>query len=206
MRLKVYPKSPAPRHISQAAEVLQSGGVIILPTDSVYSFACLATSLPGIQKLAELKGIPMDKARFSYVFADLAGLAGYSKPLSNDAFRLMNRLLPGPFTFILNANGNVNKIFPQKKTLGVRIPSNEVPLQLVKELGAPLLTTSIHDDDAILEYTTDPDLISDRWEKHVDLFVDGGYGHNEASTVLDCTGTEIILTRQGIGELQEVSE
>jgi len=205
MKLKVYPKAPAPRHIEQICEVLKAGGIVVLPTDSVYSFACSSDHPDAIKKLAGLKGISVEKANFSFVFSDLSMLASFSKQLSNDAYKLMNRLLPGPFTFILNASSHVGRIIPGKKTIGIRVPDNHVPRELVKALGVPLLTTSVYDDDAILEYTTDPEQIADRWESEVDMVVDGGFGHNEPSTVLDCTGSEVVMIRQGIGELEEVA-
>lgn len=206
MKLKVFPKSPAPRHITQVCDVLRSGGLIVLPTDSVYAFACAANQPEGVKKLAALRNIPLEKANFSFIFSDLSMLPEYSRQVSNDAFKLMKRLLPGPFTFILHAGHSVTKIIPQKKTIGIRVPNNMIPRELVRELGAPLLTTSVYDEDAILEYTTDPELIASRWEKQVDLVVDGGYGHNEASTVLDCTGSEVVMIRQGLGELEEIYE
>ncbi|MCZ2442353.1 MAG: threonylcarbamoyl-AMP synthase [Flavobacteriales bacterium] len=203
MKIKIYPKSPAPRHIQQAVDVLKEGGVIIMPTDSVYAFACLSTHPDGVKKMAELKGIPLEKANFSFVFSDLSMLGEYARKVNNETFKLMKRLLPGPFTFILNAGQAVSKIIPSKKTLGVRVPDNKIAIEIIRELDAPLLTTSVYDDDSILEYTTDPDTITNKYEKVVDLIVDGGYGHNEPSTVLDCTGAEILLIRQGIGETEE---
>lgn len=204
MRIKVYPKSPAPRHISQASEILKNNGLIILPTDSVYSFACSSQSPKALEKMAKLKNINPEKAHFSFIFSSISSMADYVKINNNDTFKLMNRLLPGPFTFILNANGKLQKLFPGKKTIGIRIPDNQIPLQIVEQIEAPLVVTSLHDDDAIIDYTTDPDLIDERWGKSIDLFIDGGFVHNEATTILDCTGDEIVLTRQGIGELEEL--
>lgn len=203
MKIKMYPKSPAPRHVQQAVDVLKEGGVIIIPTDSVYAFACMSTHPNAIKRMAEIKGISVEKANFSFVFSDLSMLGDYARLVSNDAFKLMKRLLPGPFTFILNAGQAVAKMIPSKKTIGIRLPDNKIPVELVRELGVPILTTSVYDDDSILEYTTDPDVIADKYEKIVDLVIDGGFGHNEPSTVLDCSGSEVVLIRQGIGEIEE---
>jgi len=203
MKIKMYPKSPAPRHVQQAVDVLKEGGVIIIPTDSVYAFACMSTHPNAIKRMAEIKGISVEKANFSFVFSDLSMLGDYARLVSNDAFKLMQRLLPGPFTFILNAGQAVTKMIPSKKTIGIRLPDNKIPVELVRELGVPILTTSVYDDDSILEYTTDPDVIADKYEKIVDLVIDGGFGHNEPSTVLDCSGSEVVLIRQGIGEIEE---
>jgi tRNA threonylcarbamoyl adenosine modification protein (Sua5/YciO/YrdC/YwlC family) len=202
MKLRMYPKSPAPRHISILKETLRNGGLIITPTDSVYAIACAADQPQAIQRMAELKG-NVDPSNFSLLFSDLAMVSEYTKPISKDHYKMMNRVLPGPFTFILQSNGNVSKIFPNRKTIGVRIPDNNVPLYIIRELGIPLITTSIHDNDAILDYTTDPDLISTNWEGKVDIVIDGGFGNNEPSTVLDCTDQGITMIRQGIGELDE---
>lgn len=205
MRLKVYPKSPAPRHIEQIVAVLKSGGVAVLPTDSVYSFAAAANNVNAMQKLAALKGIPLEKAKFSFVFSSLGMIGDFTKPLNRNVYAMMNRLLPGPFTFILNASGQVGKLIPNKKTIGVRIPNNPIPCQVIEALGSPIVTTSVYDDDTILEYTTDPDIIAERLERSVDLVVDGGFGHNEPSTILDCTGEEILMIRKGLGIVQEVA-
>ncbi len=204
MKIRIYPKSPAPRHISLIKEALMNGGLVIIPTDSVYAIACAANQPEAIKKLAELKGISADKTNLSFLFSDLAMVSEYTKPIDKDHFKIMNRVLPGPFTFIVASNGLVEKIFPGKKTIGIRIPDNNVPLLVVKELGIPLITTSVHDDDEIVEYTTDPDLISQKWEGKVDLIADGGYGNNEPSTVLECTKSGITMIRQGIGEVDEV--
>jgi tRNA threonylcarbamoyl adenosine modification protein (Sua5/YciO/YrdC/YwlC family) len=204
MKLRMYPKSPAPRHIAILKETLMNGGLIIIPTDSVYAIACAADQPDAIKKMAELKGNSTDPSHFSLLFSDLAMVSEYAKPISKDHYKIMNRVLPGPFTFILPSNGNINKIFPGRKTMGVRIPDNNVPLYIIRELGLPLITTSIHDNDALLDYTTDPELIIRNWEGKVDIIVDGGYGNNEPSTVLDCTGEGVTMIRQGIGELDEM--
>ncbi len=204
MKLKIYPKNPAQRHILQIKDVLLKGGLVIIPTDSVYAVACSADQPKAIKKLAQLKGGDSDKSNLSFLFSDLSMIAGYTKPIQKDHYKLMNRLLPGPFTFILPSNGLTNKIFPQRKTIGIRIPENNIPLFLIREMGIPLITTSVHDNDQILEYTTDPKIIIRNWEGKVDMIVDGGYGNNEASTVLDCTGEGITMIRQGIGEIDEV--
>ena len=204
MKLKIYPKSPASKHISIIKDVLNNGGLIIIPTDSVYAIACAANQPKAVKKLTALKKNAIEKSNFSFLFSDLTMVSEYTKKLSKNHFKIMNKVLPGPFTFILQSNASVNKIFPGKKTIGVRIPEHQVPQLLIRELGIPLVTTSLHDDDVILDYITDPELIIEKWLGKVDLIVDGGYGNNEASTVLDCTGTGITMIRQGIGEIEEV--
>ncbi len=202
MNIRMYPKSPAPRHIAILKETLDNNGLIIIPTDSVYALVCSSEKPEAIKKMALLKGC--DPSHFSLLFSDLAMVSDYSKPINKDHYKLMNRVLPGPFTFILQANGNLQKIFDGRKSLGARIPSNNIPLILIKELGAPLICTSIHDDDALIDYTTDPELIIRNWEGKVDVIVNGGYGNNEPSTILDCTDGGITMIRQGIGELDEL--
>lgn len=202
MKLRIYPKSPAPRHISQIAEVLNRGGLVIIPTDSVYAVACAANHPKAIEKLAQLK-LNSDKNSLSFLFSSLSMVGEYSKPVSKDHFKLMNRVLPGPFTFILNANQAVQRIFPHRKTIGIRIPDHPLPLEVIEAINFPLITTSVHDQDDVSEYTTDPELISKNWEGKVDLIVDGGYGHNEPSTIIDCTSDTITMIRQGIGEIEE---
>jgi tRNA threonylcarbamoyl adenosine modification protein (Sua5/YciO/YrdC/YwlC family) len=199
MLIKVYPKAPAPRHIQQIAETLEKGGVVILPTDSVYCFAASAHSPEGMKKLAALKGVPLHKSSFSYMFADLSRLGEYTRHVSNKAFKMMNRLLPGPFTFILAASADMEP----RKTVGIRVVDNSIPREVIKSLNCPLVTTSVYDEDEILEYTTDPDVIAHRFEGKVDLIVNGGFGHNEASTVVDCSNGEITVLRKGMGVLME---
>ncbi len=203
MKLKMYPKSPAPRHIHILKETLLKGGVIIIPTDSVYAIACAADQPKAIKKMAQLKG-NIEASHFSLLFADLNMVSEYTKPITKDHFKLMNRVLPGPFTFILSSNSKINRIFPARKTIGVRIPDHNIPLSIIRELGIPLITTSVHDNDEVLDYTTDPELIIHNWEGKVDIIVDGGFGNNEPSTVLDCTNDGITMIRQGIGELDEM--
>lgn len=203
MKLKVYAKVPAERHIEQIVEVLEKDGVVIIPTDGVYSFACLANRPAALERLAKLKGIKVEEANFSFLFADFSKISDYAKQISNESFKLMKRLLPGPFTFILNAHDSVKRIIPGKKTIGIRMPDHAIPQQVVKITGFPLLTTSVYDTDETLEYTTDPDVIAYRWEDEVDLIVDGGFGYNEPSTIIDCTDNEIVLIRKGIGEVEE---
>lgn len=203
MKLKVYPKSPAPRHIEQIVEVLRNGGVIVMPTDSVYAFACASNQKSAIDRLAKLKGTKTAKQSFSFNLADLTNLAEYTKHVSTDAYRIMNRVLPGPFTFILNASKSVEKLIPGKKTIGIRVQQNNIPSKIIELLGTPLLTCSVHDDDEIKIHATDPHVIHQKWEKKVDLVIDGGIGNIDASTIVDCTTDEMVILRQGIGELDE---
>jgi tRNA threonylcarbamoyl adenosine modification protein (Sua5/YciO/YrdC/YwlC family) len=202
MLLKIYPENPNYKHISKVVEVLQKGGVIIYPTDTVYGIGCDIHNHKAAEKIAQLKGLKPEKAMFSIICHNLSQLSDYTRPINNSVFKLMKKNLPGPFTFILNANNKVPSLFQSnKKTVGIRIPDNTILLEVVKEFGSPLLTTSVHDDDEIIEYTTDPELIHERYRDMVDLVIDGGYGQNIASTVVDCTGDEPVIIRQGIGEL-----
>lgn len=204
MLIKVYSKAPAPRHIEQIVKVLQNDGIVILPTDSVYCLAVSANSKKGMEKLAALKGRPIEKANLSFMMADLSKLGTFAKKVSTPVYSLMKRLLPGPFTFILNASNEVERLMPGRKTIGIRVADHKIPAKVIEELGHPLLTMSVHHEDEILEYATDPDEIYEKYADVADLIVDGGYGNNEASTVLDCTGNEVIVIRHGIGELEEV--
>jgi len=202
MLTKIYPENPNYKEIEKVIEILQRGGIIIYPTDSVYGMGCDMHNRKAVEKIAKLKGIKLEKAQFSIIYHSLSQLSEYTRPISNTVFKLMKKNLPGPFTFILNANNKVPELFQSnKRTIGIRIPNNPIVLEIVQEFGSPLLTTSVHDDDEIIEYTTDPELIHDKYKDSIDLVIDGGYGHNEPSTVVDCTGDEPIITRQGIGEL-----
>ncbi|MCD4744765.1 MAG: threonylcarbamoyl-AMP synthase [Bacteroidales bacterium] len=204
MILKIHPENPSARQIRSIVECLKNGGVIIYPTDTIYGLACDIYKTKAIDRIAQIKGIKKEKANFSFICHDLSQLADYTKPINNSVYKLMRKSLPGPYTFILNANNKVPKIFQnKKKTLGIRIPENNIACEIIKELGNPILSTSIHDDDKIIEYTTDPELIYERYKNTVDIVINGGFGDNEASTIVDCTGEEIEIVREGKGIILE---
>ena len=203
MLLKIHPDNPDPKKVRKVAETLRSGGVIIYPTDTVYSIGCDVTQPKAIQKVAQIKGVKLDKHDFSLICYDLSHISEYVKSLDTPVYKLMKKALPGPYTFILNASSNVPKLFQtKKKQVGIRIPNNSIPRAIVQELGNPIIATSVHDHDEVLEYTTDPELIFERYHKQVDIVVHGGMGNNEASTVVDVTSGEPEIIRQGIGELE----
>ncbi len=202
MLLKIYPENPNPRQVRMVVECLMDGGIIIYPTDTVYGLGCDIFKSKAVERIAQIKGIKVDKANFSFVCNDLSQLSDYTKPIPNTIFKMMKSNLPGAFTFILNASNNVPKVIQsKKKTVGIRIPDNNIPLEIVKELGHPIMSTSIHDDDKIIEYTTDPELIYEKYSKLVDIVIDGGYGDNEPSTVVDCTSDVPEIIREGKGIL-----
>ncbi len=204
MILSVHPNDPAPRHINMIVDLLKNGGVIIFPTDTVYGLGCSIEQPKAVDRIARIKGIKKEKANFSAIFNTLSMISEYTRPIDNHVYRMVRRNLPGPFTFILNANNNIPRIFQsKKKTIGIRIPENPIVMAIVEALGQPLLTTSIHDQDTIVEYTTDPQIIDDNFGKMVDLVIDGGLGGNEPSTVIDCTSDTIEIIRQGKGLLLE---
>lgn len=203
MLIKIYNENPNPRQIRKVIDVLEEGGVIIYPTDTVYAMGCDIKAQKAIEKIARFKGLNPDNPDMSLIFHDMSQLAEYTLIRDNNTFKLLKRNLPGPFTFIVQANNQIPKMFRnRKKTVGIRIPENEIALEIVRELGRPIMTTSIHDQDEIIEYTTDPELIYEKYGEFADLVVDGGFGHNEASTVVDCTGDEPVVVRQGLGLLE----
>jgi len=203
MLLKIYPENPAPRHIKTVIECLNDGGLVIFPTDTVYGLGSSIHQPRALEKVAQLKGIKKEKANFSFIFHNLSMLSEFTKPIENEVYKLMRRNLPGPFTFILNANNSVPRIFQnKKKTIGIRIPDENIIATIVEELGHPVATTSILDDDKILEYTTDPEIIHEKFKDKVDIVIDGGFGGNQPSTIIDCTGNEILIIREGKGVLQ----
>ncbi|MEN8786206.1 MAG: L-threonylcarbamoyladenylate synthase [Flavobacteriales bacterium] len=201
--LTIHPETPEYRKIQEVVAVLNKGGIIAYPTDSVYNFGCSLDNKRAIEKLAKLKGIKLKKANFSLVCADLKSIDEYTTPFSRSVFKALNKNLPGPFTFILNASNQIPKLFDSnKKEIGIRIPDNEICLEIVRHLGVPMVTTSIHHEDEIVEYITDPEQIFEKFEHQLDLVIDGGIGNNEPSTVVDCTQDELDIVRQGIGELE----
>jgi tRNA threonylcarbamoyl adenosine modification protein (Sua5/YciO/YrdC/YwlC family) len=200
MLLKIYPENPNPKDIRQVVDLLKNGGIIVYPTDTVYGLGCDITNQKAVEKIARFKNVKVEKSNFSFICSDLSLLSGFSKPVPNHVFKLLKKYLPGPFTFILNANNNVPKYFKgKKKTVGVRIPDNSIILEIVRSLGNPIMSTSIHDEDEIVEYSTDPELIHEKFAGIADLVIDGGYGDNVPSTIIDCTDDEPILVRQGKG-------
>jgi tRNA threonylcarbamoyl adenosine modification protein (Sua5/YciO/YrdC/YwlC family) len=202
MFLKIYAENPAPRHIKMVVDCLNQGGLVIFPTDTVYGLGCSIYQPKAVDRIASLKGIKKEKANFSFIFHNLSMLSDFTRPISSEIYKLMRRNLPGPFTFILEANNNIPKLFQsKKKTVGIRIPDEPIIQAIIAELGHPIMTTSILDDDKILEYTSDPEIIHDNFRDKVDIIIDGGFGGNQPSTVVDCTGNEIIIIRQGKGEL-----
>lgn len=203
MLLKLYNNNPNPREIEKVVKFLRDGGVIIYPTDTVYGLGCDISKQRAVERVARIKGVKADKSNFSFIVDDLSHLSDYTKPLNNNIYKLMKRNLPGPFTFILEANSNVPKLLKRKKkNVGIRIPDNNIIRAIVRELGNPILTTSIHSIDRVIEYDTDPELIHEAMDHLVDLVIDGGYGNNIPSTVVDCTGNDIEIIRQGLGKLE----
>ncbi|HOX78687.1 MAG TPA: L-threonylcarbamoyladenylate synthase [Bacteroidales bacterium] len=203
MLIKIYDKNPSEKAIRQAAKVLEDGGLVIFPTDTIYAIGCSIYSQRALERMARIKGVNPKNANFSFLFYDLSQLSEYTRPISNEVYKLMKRTLPGPYTFILEANSNVPKILGiKKKTVGIRIPDNGILLEIMRELGKPVMSTSVHDDDEVIEYTTDPELIHERYEDLVDLVIDGGHGDNIPSTVYDCTGEEIVVVREGKGDIE----
>lgn len=204
MLVKIYPENPNPKEVRRVVDVLKSGGIIIYPTDTVYGMGCDITHAKAVEKIARIRNVQVEKSNFSFITSDLSHLSEFSKPVSNSVFKILKRNLPGPFTFILNANSNVPKHFKgKKKTVGVRIPDNSIILEIVRELGNPIMSTSIHDEDEIIEYSTDPELIHEKFEDLVDLVIDGGYGGNVPSTIVDFTGDTPVIIRQGKGIFEE---
>ncbi len=201
--IRINPDSPNGGDIEKVVRCLENGGVIIYPTDTVYGLGCDATNAKALEKIARLKNIKLQDAKFAIVAFDLSNIATYAKVPTN-IFKVLKKTLPGPFTFILNATNNVPKLFKnKKKTIGLRIPDNMIPREIVRQLGNPLVTTSVVSDDEILEYTTDPNMLFENFKGKVDMVIDGGYGNNIPSTILDCTNDEVELIREGLGNLDD---
>lgn len=202
MILKLYEENPSEKHMQRIIEVLENDGVIIYPTDTVYAFGCSIDSQKAADRISQIKGDNKKRDNFSIVFKDISQVAEYTKQIPNDIFKIMKDKLPGPFTFLLEANHKVPKLYKNKKRIvGARIPNNNIPHQIVERLGRPILSSSVHDEDEIIEYTTDPELIHERYHHQVDYVIDGGPGGNEASTVIDARDNAIEVIRQGKGDI-----
>ena len=202
MLIEILGSTPDSRKIKQVVDVLKNGGIVVIPTDTIYAFATSLNNKKGLERLAKFKGVKLNKAQFSLICDGLSDIASFTRPIERNIFRALKNSLPGPFTFILNANNHVAKLFgTNKKEVGIRVPNHQITKAIVEQLGHPLVSTSVHDNDEIIEYTTDPEAIFNRYEDQVDLVVDSGYGKNQASTIVDCTTGELTILRQGIGEL-----
>jgi tRNA threonylcarbamoyl adenosine modification protein (Sua5/YciO/YrdC/YwlC family) len=202
MLIRLYEQKPNQRDVDKVVDILKDGGIIIYPTDTVYALGCDALNVRAVEKICKIKGINPQKRNLSIICPDLSNISEYAK-VSNAVFKLMKRNLPGAFTFILDATNSLPKIYKNRKEVGIRIPDNNIILTLVRELGNPILTTSVRDKDELMEYSTDPELMDEEYGDTVDVVVDGGYGGLEPSTIVDCTGDEIKIVRQGKGELME---
>jgi tRNA threonylcarbamoyl adenosine modification protein (Sua5/YciO/YrdC/YwlC family) len=204
MLIKIYPENPNEKVIQQVVDVLTKGGIIIYPTDTVYGMGCDISNSKAIEKICKIRGIKPEKANFSFICFDLSHISDFTRQIDNETYRVIKKALPGPFTFIFNANKNVPKLLSSnKKTVGIRVPDNTIARAIVKMLGNPIISTSIHDDDEIIEYSTDPELIYEKYQDIVDLVIDGGYGDNEPSTIVDCSEGDFEIIRQGKGDLDQ---
>ena len=200
--IRIHPENPQEKAIDQVVKILQNGGLIIYPSDTVYGLGCDITNIKAMEKLARLKGVKLEKSQFSIVCNDLSHLSQYTLPIDNSTFKILKRALPGPFTFVMNASRNLPIAYKGKKTVGIRVPNHMVPQMIVEKLGNPIASTSIYDEDEIVEYTTEPELIYEKWDKLVDAVIDSGYGDNVASTIVDMTdGVEVL--REGKGDIEE---
>lgn len=199
--IRIYEENPNEKHIAEVVKVLRDGGVIIYPTDTVYGLGCDITNNRALERVAQLRGVKLEKANFSFVCESLSNLSDYVKQIDTSTFKMLKRALPGPYTFILEGNNNLPSVFKKKKTVGIRVPDNKIARAIVSALGNPIVSTSIRDEDEVIEYTTDPGLIFEKWEHKVDLVIDGGYGDNVPSTVIDLTSGEPLLIREGKGSL-----
>jgi len=199
--LKIFPENPNPKILRKVIEVLKKGGLIIYPTDTVYGLGCDITNIKALEKIAKLKGLKLERSNFSFICNDLSNLSDYVTQIDTPTFKLLKRTLPGPYTFILPGASTLPHPFKKRKTVGIRIPDNNIVLEIVKMLGNPIVSTSIRDDDELLEYTTDPELIYEKWNSKVDLVIDGGYGDNHPSTIVEIKDSEVTILREGKGDI-----
>jgi len=202
--IKIYNKNPSEKAIDSVVEVLKKGGLIIYPTDTVYGVGCDITNTKALEKVAMLKGQKLSKSNFSFICNDLSNLSDYVRQIDTATFKILKRNLPGPYTFILPGNNNLPKAFKKKSTVGIRVPDNNIIRELVKQLGNPIVSTSIYDEDDLIEYTTDPELIFEKWQNKVDIVIDGGFGSNIPSTVVDLSNGEIEVIREGKGSIENL--
>ena len=200
--IKLYEEKTDQKQLRRIAKAMKEGALVIYPTDTVYGLGCDISNKEAVEKIARIKGVKSDKANFSFICDSLSNLSDYTSQIDSGTFKLLKRNLPGPYTFILSGNNNLPGIFKKKKTVGIRVPDNAIAIGLVKELGNPIISTSIKDDDEVLEYTTDPSLIAEKWDKLVDIVIDAGFGGNIGSTVIDLTTPEPTLIREGKGSIE----
>ncbi|HQV34911.1 MAG TPA: L-threonylcarbamoyladenylate synthase [Flavobacterium sp.] len=198
--IKIYPENPNEAAIAKVVKVLKEGGLVIYPTDTVYGLGCDITNTKALERIAKIKGIKLEKANFSFICHDLSNISDYIRQIDTATFKILKRTLPGPYTFILPGNNNLPKEFKKKKTVGIRVPNNAIVLEIVKLLGNPIVSTSIYDEDEVLEYSTDPELIFEKWQNKVELIIDGGYGDNQPSTIIDLSEGEPVVIREGKGD------
>jgi tRNA threonylcarbamoyl adenosine modification protein (Sua5/YciO/YrdC/YwlC family) len=199
--IKIYEDKPNEAAIAKVVKVLKDGGLVIYPTDTVYGLGCDITNTKALERIAKIKGIKLEKANFSFVCSDLSNISDYVRQIDTSTFKLLKRALPGAYTFILPGNNNLPKEFKKKTTVGIRVPDNAIALEIVRKLGNPIVSTSIYDEDDVIEYTTDPELIFEKWQNLVDLVIDGGYGDNQPSTIIDLSGDEPVIVREGKGAI-----
>ncbi|PCH53753.1 MAG: threonylcarbamoyl-AMP synthase [Flavobacteriaceae bacterium] len=199
--VRIYEENPNEREIDKVVAVLKKGGLIIYPTDTVYGIGCDITNTKAMEKVARIKGIKLEKANFSFICFNLSNLSDYVKQIDTTTFKILKKALPGPYTFILPGNNNLPKAFRNKKTVGIRIPNANIIRELVHKLGNPIVSTSIYDEDDLIEYTTDPELIFEKWQNKVDIVINGGFGSNIPSTVIDLSNDEITVLREGKGSI-----
>ncbi|MCY0968164.1 L-threonylcarbamoyladenylate synthase [Chryseobacterium wangxinyae] len=199
--LRIYPDNPQENLINEVIKTLNNGGLIIYPSDTVYALGCNIFDIKAMEKLAQIKKLKLDKAKFSIICNDLSHLSDFTRPVDTSVFRFLKSHLPGPFTFILEANKSLPLAYKNHKTIGIRVPDHSIPQLIVEKLGHPIASTSIKDDDEIIEYSTDPELIAEKYDHLVDIVIDSGYGDNVASTIVDLTSGEPEIIRQGKGEI-----
>lgn len=199
--IKIYPDNPNEKELDKVVKVLRDGGLVIYPTDTVYGLGCDITNSKALEKIAKLKGVKLEKANFSFICYDLSNISDYITQIDTATFKILKKALPGPYTFVLPGNNDLPKEFRKKKTVGIRVPDNNIAREIVRRLGNPIVSTSIYDEDEIIEYTTDPELIFEKWQNIVDLVVDGGYGDNQGSTVIDLSGNVPEVLRKGKGDI-----